>query len=121
MMVYKTVATLNTEDQWEEINADDFENVLVTIEGTWTGDIEFWGTNDETSFDVDYNWVKWSLNDSTGVSSTTLVSTVAGTSPTEIIKGFRGSIAGCRAFAVYAASGFTGTARVVISIHRSSK
>ena len=120
-MVYKTIATLNTEYQWEPINADDFENVVVTIEGTWTGDIEFWGTNDEPEFTGDYNWVGWYLNDSTNASTTAVQSACAGASPAEVTKGFRGNIAGLRSFAVYAAPGFSGTARVVISIHRSSK
>jgi hypothetical protein len=121
MMVYKTIATLNTEYQWEAINADDFENVVVTIEGTWTGDIEFWGTNDEPEFTGDFNWVKWNLNDSVNASTTAVTATVTGNSPTEVVKAFRGSIAGLRSFAVYAAPGFSGTARVVISIHRSAK
>lgn len=121
MMVYKTIATLNTEYQWEAINADDFENVVVTIEGTWTGDVTFWGTNDEPEFTGDYNWVKWNLNDSVNASTTAVTATVTGTDPTEVVKGFRGSIAGLRSFAVYAEAGFSGSARVVISIHRSAK
>ena len=108
-------------EQWRQVDVTDFENVVVTLEGTYTGDITFWGTNDEPSFDADYNWVKWSLNDSTGASSTTLVSTVAGVGPSELIKGFRGSVAGLRSFAVYTEAGFSGQVHAVISWQRSAK
>ena len=108
-------------DQWNQYDVTDFENVVVTLEGTWSGDLTFWGTNDEPAFDQDYNWVKWSLNDSTTTPSTALVSTVTGTTPTEIIKGFRGSIAGLRSFAIYSEAGFSGTVRCVTSWQRSAK
>lgn len=122
MMVYRTF-TLNSEYQWEPIGADDFENVVVSIEGTWTGNVEFWGTNDYPDFDGsgDFNWTKWALNDSVAAATTTVTTVVAGTSPTEVGKSFRGSIAGLRAFAVYADAGFSGTARVVVSVHRAAK
>jgi len=120
-MINFNVYEFDAQEQWSAYDVTDFENVVVTLEGTWTGDITFWGTNDEPEFTGDYNWVKWSLNDSTGATSTALVSTVAGTDPTEIIKGFRGSVAGLRSFAVYTETGFSGTVRAVISYQRSAK
>ncbi len=120
-MINFNVVTYLAEFEWNAFDVTDFENVVVTLEGTWTGDITFWGTNDEPEFTGDYNWVKWSLNDSTGATSTALVSTVAGTDPTEIVKGFRGSVAGLRSFAVYSEEGFSGEARAVISYQRSAK
>jgi hypothetical protein len=120
-MITFQVHEFDDEMQWQAYDVTDFENVVVTLEGTWTGDVTLWGTNDEPEFTGDYNWVKWSLNDSTGVSSTTLVSTVTGGGESEVTKGFRGSVAGLRSFAIYTEEGFTGAVRAVISYQRSAK
>lgn len=120
-MVEYFVYTIDTEYQWEASQCNDYENVVVSVEGTWTGNIEFWGTNDEPEFIGDFNWVKWALNDSVNASSTAVVTAVAGTTPTEVSKAFRGSIAGLRSFGIYADAGFAGSARVVVSYQRSAK
>ncbi len=120
-MITVEVENFTVAQQWRQVDVTDFENVVVTLEGTWTGDITLWGTNDVPAFDADYNWVKWSLNDSTGASSTTLVSTVTGGGESEVTKGFRGSVAGLRSFALYAEEGFTGAVRAIISFQRSAK
>jgi hypothetical protein len=120
-MINFKVETLTAAEQWRAVDVTDFENVVVTLEGTYTGNITFWGTNDEPEFTGDYNWVLWGLNDSTSASIAGLTNTVAGTDPTELKKGFRGSVAGLRSFAVYTEAGFSGEVRAVISYQRSAK
>jgi len=120
-MITFQVHEYDAAEEWMAWDVTDFENVVVTLEGTWTGDVTLWGTNDEPEFTGDYNWVKWGLNDSTSASIAGLTNTITGTSPTEIVKGFRGSVAGLRSFAVYTESNFSGAVRAVISYQRSAK
>jgi len=122
-MITFQVENLTAAEQWRAVDVTDFENVVVTLEGTYTGNITFWGTNDEPEFTGDYNWVLWGLNDSTSASIAGLTNTVAGVGPSELTKGFKGTVAGLRSFAVYTESNFTptGIVRAVISYQRSAK
>jgi len=88
----------------------------LTIESTngWDGTISFWGgaNNNQVSPAL------WSLNDAENASSTAVVTSVVGATPTQFYKNYRGGIAGLAEFGVYFANPTTYvSAAGIITVH----
>ena len=120
---YDSTLATPTSD-WAPVNCAGYDTLALTIESTngWDGTISFWGgaNNNQVSPAL------WSLNDAENASSTAVVTSVVGATPTQFYKNYRGSIAGLAEFGVYFASPVTfaaaqGIIKVSFGFYASAK
>lgn len=92
-----TLATPTSD--WAPVNCAGYESVALTISSDqgWDGTISFWGGAGSTATSE----ALWSLNDAENASSTAVVTSVVGATPTTFFKNYRGSVAGLSEFGVY--------------------
>ena len=120
---YDSTLATPTSD-WSPVNCAGYDTVALTITSTngWDGTISFWGGAGVGQFSE----ALWSLNDAENASSTAVVTSVVGATPSFFAKNYRGSVAGLSEFGVYFANPTTyvsaqGIIRVQFGFYASAK
>ena len=109
---------------WFPMNCAGYDTIAITITSAngWDGSVSFWGGAgaDQESPAL------WALNDAENASSTAVVTSVVGATPSAFQKNYRGNIAGLAEFGIYFASPTTfvsavGTIRVRVGMYARAK